>query len=80
MNESEIYDALTEIFHDIFGEDSPALHPTLTADQVDGWDSFKNINIVVAVENRFHIRLRASEVGKLASVGDLVRAIQNRIK
>jgi acyl carrier protein len=80
MNESEIYDALTEIFHDIFGEDCPALHPTLTANQVEGWDSFNNINIVVAVENRFQIRLPPREVDKLANVGDLVRAIQNRIK
>ena len=48
--EAEIYGDLTEIFHDVFMRDDIVLSPELTAKQVQGWDSFKQIEIVLASE------------------------------
>jgi acyl carrier protein len=73
--EPEIYAALTEIFSDIFMRDDLVLTPELSAKQVDGWDSFKQIEIVMASEERFGIKFSTKDLDGLRSVGDLVRLI-----
>ncbi len=72
--ESEIYQALSEIFRDIFGREVP-LRAELSARDVEGWDSFKQIEIVMAVEERFALRLTTRELDSLVAVGDLVRVV-----
>jgi acyl carrier protein len=56
-DETGIYAHLTEIFCEVFGVDEMALTPGLSAKDVDGWDSFKQIEIIVSVEERFGIKL-----------------------
>jgi acyl carrier protein len=73
--ETEIYAGLTEIFHDVFMRDDLALNPGLTAKQVAGWDSFKQIEIIMASEERWNIKFNTRELDNLQSVGDLVRLI-----
>jgi acyl carrier protein len=75
MTEPEIYTALTEIFRDVFMSDDMVLTPTLSAKDVKGWDSFKQIEIVVATESRFGIRLHTRDLDSLRNVGDLVRVV-----
>jgi acyl carrier protein len=75
MNEADIYEGLTQIFRELFADESIALHPLTTAADVDGWDSFNNLNIIAAAEERFGVKLRAREIEKLDNVGSLVRLI-----
>ena len=79
MDQDAIIAELTEIFHDLFGDDSIVLAPDTTAEDVDGWDSIKHISLIVAVEDRFGIKFRTSEIEGLANVGDLARAIGEKL-
>ena len=78
--ESEIYGALTEIFRDIFMRDDLDLKAELTASDVKGWDSFKQIEIIMATEERFGIQMNTREIDSLRNVGDLVRVIEAKKK
>ncbi len=75
MSEADIYTFLTDTFHDVFMRDDIVLKPELTAKDVDGWDSFKQIEIVLATEERFGIKFSTREVDGLQNVGDLVRLV-----
>ena len=75
MTEAEVYAGLTEIFRELFGDETIALKPSTSAADVEGWDSFNHINIIAAAEERFGVRVGAREIEALASVGDLVRLI-----
>ncbi len=77
-SQSAIYTALTEIFNDVFMRDDMTLTPALTARDVDGWDSFKQIEIMVSVEERFNIKLNTREIDSLKSVGDLADVIARK--
>jgi acyl carrier protein len=77
-NEAQVYAELTEIFNDVFMKDDMQLTPSLSAKDVAGWDSFKQIEIMVAVEERFKIRLNTKEIDSLKSVGDLATVIQKK--
>jgi acyl carrier protein len=76
MNEAEIYTALRDVFADTFGRDGIALDPQTSAKDVAGWDSFRHIEILVAVEERFGVRFRTRDLDALRNVGDLVRLIR----
>jgi len=78
MSELEIYQALTAIFHDVFLRDDLVLSPALSARDVEDWDSFKQIEIIIAVEERFGIKFRTREMDSLNNVGDLVRLIASK--
>ena len=75
MGETEIYAALGEIFRDVFLRDDLQLRPELSAKDVPGWDSFKQIDIILAVEEKYSIKLNTRELDSLHNVGDLVRVI-----
>ena len=78
MTDQEIYSVLSEVFQDVFLRDDIALTPDLTAKDVKGWDSFKQIEIVYTVEERFSIKLNAREIEALKSVGDLAAVIARK--
>jgi acyl carrier protein len=75
VTEADIYAALTEIFRETFMDDAMTLTPTLTAKEVKGWDSFKQIEIIVAAEERFGIKMTTRELDSLQNVGDLARVV-----
>lgn len=78
MTEAEIYQQLTEIFRDVFGRDDMELTPELSAKDVEGWDSFKQIEIMIAVEEQYGVKFRTRELESLQNAGDLVRAVLAR--
>jgi acyl carrier protein len=78
MDRVTIYEGLTDIFNDVFMEDDMKLTPELSAKDVEGWDSFKQIEIMVAVEERFAIKLNTREIDSLRTVGDLADIIARK--
>jgi acyl carrier protein len=75
MNEADVYDGLMQIFRDLFADETITLQASTTAADIDAWDSFNNLNIIAAAEERFGVKLRAREIEKLDNVGSLVRLI-----
>jgi acyl carrier protein len=70
-----IYQKLTEILRDQFDDDTIVAEPGLTADAVDGWDSFAHIRLMLSVERAFGVKFSASQISSLKNVGDLASLI-----
>jgi acyl carrier protein len=79
METSEIYAKLTDLFRELFADDAIALTPQTTAEDIDGWDSFNHISVIVAVETRFGVKMSTGEIEGLANVGALVAAIESKL-
>jgi acyl carrier protein len=75
MRDTQIYKYLTELFREVFMRGDLDLQPGLTARDVPGWDSFKQIEIILAVEERYRIKFHARELDNLHNVGDLARTV-----
>jgi acyl carrier protein len=78
MNKTELLTELTDIFRDVFMRDDLELKPELTAKDVPGWDSFKQIEIIIAAEEKFKIKFHTKELDRLHNVGDLVQTILSK--
>jgi acyl carrier protein len=76
MSDDAIYSDLAEIFHEVFDNDALVLKSEMTAADVKGWDSFKQVEILIAVQERFGLKLRSREIDGLSCVGDLVDVIK----
>ena len=79
MDQAEIYEQLTTIFRNLFDEDTIVLTPETTAADIEGWDSFNHINLIVAVEAKFGIKFKTAELDELHNVGHLVTMIERKL-
>lgn len=78
MDEAAIYDFLRGAFKTVFGRTDIALHPSLAAGDVVGWDSFRQVEIILALEAQYSIRIRARESNETANLGDLVALVARK--
>jgi len=78
MATSEIYDFLHELFRDLFMRDDIVLTPETVAADVEGWDSYKQVEIIIATEDQYGIKMSTREIDSLTSIGDLVRLIETK--
>jgi acyl carrier protein len=70
---------LTEVFRDVFDDATIVLRDDTTARDVTGWDSLTNIDLVVAVEKHFKIKLTTRDVAGLKNVGELLRLVEKKL-
>jgi acyl carrier protein len=79
VNEAQIYERLETVFGDVFDDFEAKLTPTLTAKDVDGWDSLTHIRLLLTVERTFKVKFSTAEIGKLENVGDLVSLVAKKV-
>ena len=79
MTTEQIYSQLTEIFRDLFDDDSIVLKQETTAADIREWNSFNHINLIVAAEMKFKVKFNTAELESLRNVGSLVDVIKAKL-
>jgi acyl carrier protein len=79
MDDAEINERMTEIFRDVFDDDTIELRDEMTAADVEEWDSLNHINLIVAVEKSFRVKFTTQEVGNLANVGEFISLLKSKL-
>ena len=75
MNNDEIQSGLAEILNEVAGVDAAAVSPEKTClDDLDV-DSLSMVEVVVAAEEKFGVRIPDDDVKSLRTVGDAVAYI-----
>jgi acyl-CoA synthetase (AMP-forming)/AMP-acid ligase II/acyl carrier protein len=72
----EIDSRLIELAALVFGVEKSSLSVASTPQSVEGWDSFRHVNLVLQAEEQFSIRIPGKLVGQIASLGDLSNIIR----
>lgn len=78
MTKEEIRQSLIEVFREVFDNDTLVLQDETSADDIEEWDSYMHINIVVATEMRFGIKFQTTEIEALRNVGEFVDLIYRK--
>ncbi len=68
----QILERLTNVFQDVFDDDSIVLTENSTADDIEEWDSLNQIKIILACEKEFNIKLNARDINTLENVGAML--------
>ena len=75
MTREEAFERLTKVFWDVFDDEDITLNNETTADDIDDWDSFEHINLIVAVETEFSFKIPMGKVVTMKNVGEMVDII-----
>ncbi|MCR4907567.1 MAG: acyl carrier protein [Lachnospiraceae bacterium] len=76
MDREEIFGQLTEVFRDIFDDDSIELTDETTAADIEEWNSFTHITLISDIEDAFGIRFEMKDVVGLKNVGEMADLIE----
>jgi acyl carrier protein len=74
-----ITEKLTQVFREVFDEDTLVLTDEMTADDVDAWDSLSHVNLMIAIEIAFGIEFKQNEIQSFANVGELRQSIEEKL-
>jgi acyl carrier protein len=80
MEQADILATLRAVFREVFDNDGILLSPKTNAGDIDGWDSFANIRLMVSIEEAFGVRFDVSEFEGFHDVGDLAVCLQRHLK
>ena len=61
MTEADANTGVTELFRELYANNAIVLTEQTTADDIEDWDSFTHLNVIVATETRLGIKLHTSE-------------------
>ncbi len=78
MDRVAVTEKLTAIFRTTFAAPDLVLNDAMTADDVAAWDSLTHINLILAVERGFNLRLTMREARGLKNVGDLIALVEKK--
>jgi acyl carrier protein len=78
MHTDAVQARLTALFRDVFGDPALVIHPDTTANDVEGWDSGRMVELIVAAESEFGIRFTTREVDGMARVADFIAIIARK--
>lgn len=80
MTREEVYEKLNSVFREVLDDDTIELSDETVADDVDGWDSFEHINLIVGVEEEFNVKIPMGKVVTMKNVGEMVDIIMELTK
>ena len=79
IDKNTILSCLSEIVADILGIDDIQLAESMTASDVEGWDSMSHTRILYECELNWSIRLTLQELSSLKTIGDLLNVLHKKI-
>jgi acyl carrier protein len=78
METQEVTKRLTTIFRKVFNSESLVLNDSLTARDVDHWDSLSHMILITEIENSFSIKFKLKELNKMKNVGEMIEIIKSK--
>lgn len=75
MTREEVYERLNKVFREVFDDDSITVKNETTADDIEDWDSFEHINLIVAIEEEFSFKIPMGKVVTMQNVGEMADII-----
>jgi acyl carrier protein len=80
MTQKNIKDRLHDVFMETFNDQNFPLELTLQKGDVDSWDSFAHINLMLGIEGEFGVEFDSDEIATLLSIGQILEALQKRVR
>lgn len=80
MNNKEILEQLTLIFHKVFHDEDIIMSMDLTSDDIDEWSSISQMLMVAEIEKSFGIKFKLIDIATMNNVAEIVNHIQAKLK
>ncbi len=79
METTEIYAKISTVLQDVLDNETVEAKPEMTASDVEEWDSFSHIRIVLGVEQAFGVKFATPEIAQFENIGQLADLVAEKI-
>ncbi|MCM0316072.1 acyl carrier protein [Bacteroides fragilis] len=79
MDREIIMEKIQDIFRDVFDDEELIVADSTSSDDIEEWDSLSHIQLVVAVEKVFGLKLTSKEILSWEDVGEMADAIHAKL-
>lgn len=78
MTNVDIYEQLTSVFRHVFAREDLVLRPEMYSADIASWDSFRNFELMLAIEDRFNVEFIVEDLAAMKNIGDIVAMLAAR--
>ena len=78
MNSQQVPSSLRDILADILEISPVEVTPNLKADTVESWDSFRHLQVILAVEGEYGVQFDPQQIPELTSVALLQSELEKK--
>ena len=76
----EYLDRLKTVFLSVIDNPTIAFDESLKLGETDGWDSFAQINLIIAIESSFDVEFDSDEISELVSVEKISESLAGKLE
>ncbi len=73
---NEIRNEAFSIVAEILKVNTKTLNINSSSKNLKNWDSLANFNILIAIEKKFNIKIKAKDYSKLGNLSDIIKVIE----
>ena len=70
-------DALLETISDYFELDPQKITINTSREEIEEWDSFAHVNLIIAIEKKFNKSFSVSDISDITNINDIYQLIKN---
>lgn len=74
--ESEVIHIISEVFD--FPKDR--IKGDMTSDDIEKWDSLQQLNLIMAMENKFKIQFDMEDTFKIKNIKSIIAIVESKLK
>ena len=71
---------LFQIISDLFEIGIEDIRENMTANDIEKWDSLQQLNLIMAIENKFNIRMNMDDVFIIRDIKSIIEIISDKLK
>ncbi|HYF35626.1 MAG TPA: acyl carrier protein [Prosthecobacter sp.] len=77
---NDLLEKVTSILREVLGSPNLAITEATSASDVEGWDSFAHINLIMGLEDAYKIQFSTAEIGSMGRVADLISVVRGKLQ
>lgn len=74
-----IKERLQEVFRDVFDDEEIVLFDTMTAEDIEDWDSLMHISLIKQIEDEFEVEFTTEEILNTKNVGMFIKLVEDKM-
>ncbi|MFZ0772501.1 MAG: acyl carrier protein [Candidatus Sulfotelmatobacter sp.] len=74
-----VFDQIREIASDLFAVPAKNITADSSPESIETWDSAKHLDLVLAIEEKFHIRLSPEETEQMKNIGQIAKIVEGKL-
>ncbi len=70
--------SLSDVLSEVFSMPAAAIKPELKKDHVGTWDSLKQMDLVISLEQAYGITLEIEDIARMQSVAEIIAVLNEK--